>query len=245
VLVTAVCAGMAATVALLDPTPRRRLSDVLPPAAIAAPPRKGPARGVVRAVCVLGGLSLWWLDGGWFGAAVAMALGLRGPELLARLADGSDDTREQSRRVAAELPLALDLLAACLSGGAPTAAAVSAVASALPGPCAARLQRVAVALSMGSPPGEAWSALGDDRGPAGAAARALARAAESGAPVAAAVQRVAEDARRESRALAERAARRAGVLAVGALGLCFLPAFLVLGVIPAVIGLAGPLLRAH
>ena len=66
----------------------------------------------------------------------------------------------------------------------------------------------------------------------------MSRAAVGGAPVAAAVQQVAEDARREAAAAAERAARRAGVLAVGPLGLCFLPAFLLLGVVPAVIGLA-------
>jgi tight adherence protein B len=36
----------------------------------------------------------------------------------------------------------------------------------------------------------------------------------------------------------------AGVLAVGPLGLCFLPAFLLLGVMPAIVGLAGPLLTS-
>ena len=41
---------------------------------------------------------------------------------------------------------------------------------------------------------------------------------------------------------AEQAARRVGVLAVAPLGLCFLPAFVLLGVVPVVIGLAGPLL---
>ncbi|MCW2599061.1 MAG: type secretion system protein, partial [Frankiales bacterium] len=71
---------------------------------------------------------------------------------------------------------------------------------------------------------------------------ALTRAAEGGAPVAVGVLRVAEDARREATGRAERAARRAGVLAVGPLGLCFLPAFLLLGVVPAVLGLVAPLL---
>ncbi len=59
-----------------------------------------------------------------------------------------------------------------------------------------------------------------------------------------AVLRVAEDARRVSTARAERAARRAGVLAVGPLGICFLPAFMLLGVVPAVVGLATPLLAS-
>jgi pilus assembly protein TadC len=41
---------------------------------------------------------------------------------------------------------------------------------------------------------------------------------------------------------AEARAQRAGVLIAAPLGLCFLPAFLVLGVVPVVIGLAGEVL---
>ena len=74
------------------------------------------------------------------------------------------------------------------------------------------------------------------------ASRALARAAEGGAPVAAAVARMAGDARLRAAADGEAAARRAGVLAVAPLGLCFLPAFVLLGVVPVIAGLAGPLL---
>lgn len=83
-------------------------------------------------------------------------------------------------------------------------------------------------------------ALEDD--PLAPAARALGRAAEGGAPVAAAVARLAADARARSRAQGELAARRVGVLVVAPLGLCFLPAFVLLGVVPVVAGLVGPLL---
>jgi hypothetical protein len=69
----------------------------------------------------------------------------------------------------------------------------------------------------------------------------LSRAAEGGAPVAAAVSRLAADARADARARGEQAARRVGVLAVAPLGLCFLPAFVLLGVVPVIAGLAGPL----
>ncbi len=74
--------------------------------------------------------------------------------------------------------------------------------------------------------------------------RALVRAGEGGAPVAVAVARLAAEARAEDRARAEQAARRAGVLAVAPLGACFLPAFVLLGVVPVVVGLAGPLLSS-
>ncbi|MCW2777557.1 MAG: hypothetical protein JWN17_1282, partial [Frankiales bacterium] len=59
-----------------------------------------------------------------------------------------------------------------------------------------------------------------------------------------AVARLAADARAEARSAAEQRARRAGVLAVAPLGLCFLPAFVLLGVVPVVVGLAGPLLAS-
>jgi hypothetical protein len=45
-----------------------------------------------------------------------------------------------------------------------------------------------------------------------------------------------------SRAAGAEAARRVGVLVVAPLGLAFLPAFVLLGIVPVVIGLAAPLL---
>lgn len=44
-----------------------------------------------------------------------------------------------------------------------------------------------------------------------------------------------------ARGLQPYAPRRVGVLAVAPLGLCFLPAFVLLGIVPVVVGLAGPL----
>ena len=60
--------------------------------------------------------------------------------------------------------------------------------------------------------------------------------------MAGAVVRLAEQAREGARVRGQQAAERAGVLAVGPLGLCFLPAFVLLGVVPVVAGLVGPLL---
>jgi pilus assembly protein TadC len=194
----------------------------------------------LRAASGLAGLALWALVGGVAGLGLGAAAVLLGPRLLARF----DGTESDEAEATAVLPLALDLLAACLSGGAAPVDAVAAVAAAFPGACGARLHRVASALALGSAPAAAWSALGTGRDAAGAAARALARAAEGGAPVAAAVQGVAADARRTQQAEAHRRAARAGVLAVLPLGACFLPAFVLLGVVPAVVGLAGPLLHS-
>jgi len=50
---------------------------------------------------------------------------------------------------------------------------------------------------------------------------------------------IAAAGRRARQVAAQAAARRAGVLAVGPLGLCFLPAFVLVGVVPLVAGLVG------
>jgi pilus assembly protein TadC len=213
-------------------TTRRRSAGALP--AAAAP----------RAGCVLAGIAVVLMLPLPFGAGAGVAVAVLGPRLLSRLEPRA--VRDQQERLLAELPLLLDLLAACLAGGAAPMAAATAVAAALPGPAGDRLHAVAAALAVGSPPAEAWSTLAGDAAddPLSPAARALARAAEGGAPVAAAVSRLAAEARIEARARGEQAARRVGVRAVAPLGLCFLPAFVLLGIVPVVAGLAGPLLAS-
>ncbi len=257
----------AVAVAMARSATPRRLQAVLPPAPDRpSPDRRSPDRPLARvsaatAACALGAVALALLVGGPAGLVVGMAAGLVGPRALRRLEPRS--VREEREGFAADLPIALDLLAACLAGGAPLPAAVGAVAAAMPGPCGRRLARVAAALDVGSRPDEAWSALLGP-GPAGPTAaspprsasrspaageelaasvvRALVRAAEGGAPVATAMTRLAEQSRDTARASGQAAAERAGVLAVAPLGLCFLPAFVLLGVVPVVAGLVGPLL---
>ena len=163
-------------------------------AAAAGPPRRGlfpaPARErrppPVRAAAAVCGAGLAWLLGGLVGFTAGVAVVLLGPAFVA----GMDRGPDEERAVAACLPIALDLLAACLTGGAALPTAVRVVALASPGVLGQRLRAVAAALSVGAPPAEAWRALGST-GPAGVAARALVRSAEGGAPVAAAVRRVA------------------------------------------------------
>lgn len=258
-----VLAGAAAAVALLGEDAADRLRVVLPTSAgaVAAPARPAGELDprVLRAACLLAGAAVLLLAPGAVGLTLAAVLALLGPRLVRRLQPPG--WQVEDREAARDLPLALDLLASCLSGGAPLDRAVAAVAEAAPGACGRRLAKVARALAVGTPPAEAWQLLagpaasssgrgpggdglssGPRGGPAAAAARALARAADGGAPVATTVARIAASARAVAAAEASRAARRAGVLAVGPLGLCFLPAFVLLGVVPAIVGLAGPLL---
>lgn len=234
-MLSATLLAAAAAVLWARPPAARRLTRISP-VVVATAERQGPP----RLLFVATGFVLWWVLGGMLGILLGGGLAVCGPGVVARLDDGDPE----GEQLAAHLPLALDLLGACLSGGANLRDAVTAVAAALPGACGTRFSRIAAALAVGSPPDEAFLVLGDDRGPAGTAARALARCAEGGAPVAAAVLRIAQDARAAARVQAEKRAKRAGILAVGPLGACFLPAFLLLGVVPTVIGLAAPLLQS-
>jgi pilus assembly protein TadC len=239
VIASAALLGLAVAVLLARPPARRRLD------ALGRPERPvGPAAGrglpPSRPLCLATGFVLWWLLGGPLGVATGAAVALLGPRFLDRLDDTAQKEQEQLAR---QLPLALDLLGACLAGGGPLSAALSSVAAAVEGPCGRRLQRVAAALAVGTPPEDAFRELGSE-GPAGSAGRALCRASEGGTPVAAVVTRVAADARRTAVVEARKRAKRAGVLAVGPLGACFLPAFFLIGVAPAVAGLVGPLLHS-
>ena len=67
----------------------------------------------------------------------------------------------------------------------------------------------------------------------------------TGAPAAEPVARLAAEAGRSDGRATAAVARRAGVLITAPVGLCFLPAFLAVGVLPVVIGLAGGLLEGR
>ncbi|GAB2925257.1 type II secretion system F family protein [Streptomyces mayteni] len=140
-----------------------------------------------------------------------------------------------------QLPLATELLAACLAGGAAPGAAAGAVGAALDGPLGRALLRAAAELRVGGDPAAVWGRFGRLPGAAGLARR-LELAGTSGAPVVAAVTAEAAESRARRRRSAQARARRAAVWATGPLGLCFLPAFLLIGVAPVVLGLAGRLL---
>ncbi|WP_344494581.1 type II secretion system F family protein [Streptomyces enissocaesilis] len=152
--------------------------------------------------------------------------------------------REEDPVDTRQLPLAADLLAACVSAGAGPREAAEAVGDSLGGPVGERLTRTAAELRLGGEPADAWGRLGAIPGAAGLA-RCLERAGATGAPAADPVSRLAEGLRAERAREAAARAQRAGVLMVGPVGLCFLPAFLVVGVVPVVIGLASGLMNGN
>jgi pilus assembly protein TadC len=70
------------------------------------------------------------------------------------------------------------------------------------------------------------------------------RSAASGAALAHGVAELAVRSRQDAADAAAAAAERAAVLIAGPLGLCYLPAFLCLGIVPVVAGLAGEVLQS-
>jgi pilus assembly protein TadC len=130
-----------------------------------------------------------------------------------------------------------DLLAACLKAGLPVASAVHAVVDGLSPPAATVLRQVGSLLSLGADPVTAWApALAHDT--TAPLARGARRTARSGAALAALAADLAVRVREQVADQAEARAQRAAVLVAGPLAACFLPAFLCLGVLPVVIGLA-------
>ncbi len=151
------------------------------------------------------------------------------------------EVRRERARASAQLPIAADLLAAALRAGATPDTALQTVGEALASPLGDRLVGVARALRVGYQPREAWSQLADIPG-AGSFVRAAVRSVESGTTLTSTLDRLAADLRAERAAAADATARRVGVLTVLPLGLCFLPAFLLTGVVPVVVAVLGEVL---
>ncbi len=134
----------------------------------------------------------------------------------------------------------LDLLAACLTGGLPVPVALEAVAATASPPTAAALRSVASHLTLGVEPAEAWAPVRERPGLAELAVAAV-RTARAGTALAALAKDLAQRLREALSADADERAERAGVVLAAPIGLCFLPAFLCLGVLPVVLGLAARL----
>jgi pilus assembly protein TadC len=137
----------------------------------------------------------------------------------------------------------LDVLAACLRSGMAVSTAASATAPSAPYPLAAVLGRAADLLALGADPVAAWtSAAGPADRTVDALLRLARRSASSGAAMAQGVAELAGQSRHDAADTATAAAERASVLIAGPLGLCYLPAFVCLGIVPVVAGLAGDVL---
>lgn len=201
--------GGPAPEARFDKTTLRAVSAVGGGAAglLLVPGVAGPVVAVVAAAVV------WWRSSSW---------------------DTAGD-KKRRERIAADLPHVVDLMVAALESGASPGAALERVVHAVGGPVAEELRVWLAHLDLGSDPALVWAEVA--RHPQlGRLGRALHRATESGAPVSAALARLAEELRARNRSEVEARVRAVEVKATLPLAACMLPAFLLLGVVPLVAG---------
>jgi pilus assembly protein TadC len=225
---------------LLAEAPRVRMGR---PAPIGARPRRDPDRLAKRHVAagsLAGALAIWLLVGGWVGVGAALVVGAVLAGHLRRAESGSG--RRTRLGVAADVPFAADLLAAVLRSGASIEHGLRTVGIAVGGVLGRRMVRVADGLRLGLAPDDAWKPL--RAAPETARlAYAVAGSPDSGAAVAAALERLAEMLRADAVARVESTAQRLSVLMVLPLGLCFLPAFILAGVVPVIAAVLSGVLR--
>ncbi|MFJ8579175.1 type II secretion system F family protein [Micromonospora sp. NPDC093277] len=193
----------------------------------------------IRLGAGLAGLATLVVVGGWAGLIAGVLAGLVADRMLRRIEPRA--ARDRRLRETADLPLAADLLAAALRAGAPVDRSVLAVAEALGGPLAERLGRVGRTLELGGTAAEAWAHLNPLAGAERLVTSAI-RSSNSGTALAGALTRLADELRSDRAIAAEAAARRAGVLIVLPLGLCFLPAFILAGLVPVIVAVLGDVL---
>lgn len=169
------------------------------------------------------GLGLAFAGRRWTAALVHRA------EVESAASHGAEQT---SNTQPVDTALVLELLAAQLRAGLAPLAALGTLAEAL---SSRPLHAVCQRLQMGSDWGSAWS--GSAAGTFGELRDALAPAYMGGAPSTALLLSLADAHRLSERRAAERAAGKLSVALVVPLGLCSLPAFICLGIVPILISL--------
>lgn len=232
VLLAALSTGLAC--ALGGPQPLRvrpRGSAVMTPVEAVRSGGDGFLRRFRLPLAVLAGLAGISFVGGLAGGAVGVAAG-SAVWVVATRAEPPAVRREREARRRG-LPQVARLLAIVLESGQAVPSAFGMVAEALPGPASAPLGHARAALAVGVPAERVWAELSATSGlePLG---RALVRSAESGAGIADVVGRLADRLAAQERAGVEDRARTVGIRAAVPLGLCLLPAFLLLGIVPVV-----------
>ena len=178
---------------------------------------------VLGALTGLLGLGLAFAGRRWTAALVHRA------EVESAASNGAEQT---SNMPPVDTALVLELLAAQLRAGLAPLAALGTLAEALN---SRPLHTVCQRLQMGNSWGNAWS--GSAAGTFGELRDALAPAYTGGVPSTALLLSLADAHRLRERRAAERAAGKLSVALVVPLGLCSLPAFICLGIMPILISL--------
>ena len=212
----------------------------LPPRPPPLPRAPGPPRqerdreGALPLLAALGaGAAAALFVGGGAGLMVGVLAAAGAHRAVRRMEPPS--ARRRREAVEEGLPHVVDLFAACLAVGQAPGPALDEVAAVVDGPLREELVAVSARLRLGTDPVTVWGEVAQHPH-LGAWGRCVLRALDSGASVADAMARLAVDLRRGARARVEARARAVGVRAALPLGLCLLPAFVLLGVVPLVAG---------
>ena len=246
-LLSAGLAGLAVFLAVREPagalrrlTRRRsKLAEVVAPlirliqGRADAPPLL--RRVLLSLACALGlTLAAAAIDG-WLGRVIWFALPVvatTGVLVLGWIEPRS--ARRRRQQLIMDVPQALELMAACLGAGLPTRTACAAVVRTFEGAVADDLGQVLALQQLGIPDSAAWRSL-HDHPQLGLAAADLARSVESGTSMVEGLRHQAAAAREARRSELEVRARTVGVRSVLPLMMCFIPSFLLLGIVPAVV----------
>lgn len=156
---------------------------------------------------------------------------------LGRCAASSGRAVEQDGPV--EIGVLLELLAAAVRAGTSVPRALEAVGRATGGPDGAALHRAGGALVLGAGWAEAWTGAPSRLG---VVREALGPAWEQGAAPGESLRVAGEQLRRDQQSVARQAAARLTVHLVLPLGVCFLPAFVLVGLLPVLLSLGGGVL---
>ena len=231
---TAVLVGtLTAAAVLLALRPR-----VARPRSGPAPPREPVADDWVRrgrrAWPPLALLAGWAFGGGWGG----LLLGAVAAVVVHHVAEGAEPAavRREREAVRRDLPVLVLLLATALRSGSATGVAARQVLRRTPrsGRRPARRGRRPAGPRRRPRAGLGALAADPELAPLG---RALARAERTGAPIAGVVERLADDLATTGRPRSRTGPARSACALPLPLGLCLLPAFLLLGIVPLVASL--------
>lgn len=227
-----IIAGLSVALAVLTVVlPGRRLArrrlDTFP---APAPQTRGSARRL--GLAVISGIA------GLLGFGVPLGLVVGGVAAVGIVVTGRSRVPELA--APENVAVVTELIAGCLAGGLAMADALDAAAIAGDVVTASACHTTAAALRRGESAIEAWRCWQQDQwlAPIGRAAQ---RSTQTGAAAADELQRAAARVRGRRRAWLQARVQRASVWVVVPLGLCFLPAFVLVAVVPLVAGLFGSL----
>ena len=142
------------------------------------------------------------------------------------------NTFKQADALRSQIPLVIDLTNAVLAVGAPFQKAIDLSARAVGEPISSELSDFVRAANQDLHLAASLLASHEHLGVIG---RSLARALESGASIRNVFERTAVEARRDMRVAAKKKARAVEIATAGPLAACFLPAFLLIAIVPTIL----------